>query len=124
MSIPHMILRPQYLPHRVRHDYPAKVRWLVFMRPILTSKHSGSPETQGIPLTSDPSGLPDTQGMLEIPQLFIDWIYASTVLSVAQALGLELDRQISSFEMWHRILDHESHFYYFSPLLMLVAVHF
>ena len=124
MSILHIILRPQYLPPRFWHNYPTKVTWLVSMRPIFTSKHGGSPETQGIPLTSNPSRLPETQRILEVPQLLIDWIYACIVLSVAQALGLELDRQLSNSEIWFRMLDFESHLYYFFPLLMLVAIYF
>ena len=122
MSILHIILRPQYLPRRFWHNYPTKVTWLVSMRPIFTSKHGGSPETQGIPLTSNPSRLPETQRISEVPQLLIDWVCACIVLSVAQALGL--DRQLSNSQIWDRMLDFESRLYNFSPLLMLVTIRF
>ena len=124
MSLIHMILRPRYPSLRFQHHCPAELRYLVYLRPLLTSKHGESPEAQGMPLTPDPSGPLEAQRMLQIPLVLIDWIYACIVLSISQAFGLQIERPLSNLEIWDQMIDYELHIYYLFPFLVLAAVRF
>ena len=76
MSIVHIFLRPQYPSKQVLNDYPVEVGWLAALRPLLSAELGG---------------FWDTPWITEIPLVCIDWIYASIVLLIAQALGLEFE---------------------------------
>lgn len=86
MSILHIILRPQYPSGQFWHDCSTKAKWLALLRPMLRPEPGDISETEEILFTSK------TRGRLNIRHLIINWVYACIALSIAQVLGLELDK--------------------------------
>ena len=124
MSILHLILRPQYSSSQTWHDYSAKIRWLAFLRPILTSERGDSFGTQGIPLTIHSGGPSETQRTIGIPPVLIDWIYACITFSIALALSLKAVEFRGLWLIWPGLTQYSYHTPYLIPFLVLVAVGF
>ena len=92
MSILHITLRPQYPSGQFWHDCSTKAKWLALLRPMLRPEPGPGviSETEEIFFTSK------TRGWLNIRQLIINWMYPCIALSIAQALGLEIERIITN----------------------------
>ena len=80
MSIIHIFLRPQYPSKQLLGDYPDEISWLAALRPLPSAELGGFWDTPWI-----------APWIAEIPLVRIDWIYASIVLFIAQALGLKFE---------------------------------
>ena len=125
MSILHIVLRPRYPSLQSWHGCHAKVRRLASLRRQSSQSEDSEPvEILVFKPTYNYMELYRIQDLSDLSHLLIDWTYAYTTLSIAQALGLELESFLTYTELWYLVEVSASYTYYYLFFSALVAVQF